>query len=189
MEMKEIKQKVLNCTDCELHKSKTKYVFGEGDETTQLMFIGEAPGANEDKQGRPFVGKAGKIFDELLGSIDLNRGDVYICNILKCRPPNNRNPQQNEIEACTKYLNAQIDTMKPTIICTMGNFATEFILKKYGVKTEEKRISKLHGKIFKVTNLFGSTEIVPLYHPAVATYAPEMKTVLMQDMKIVQRLL
>ena len=189
MKMEEIKKLVFECTKCDLHKTKTKYVFGEGDETTHLMFIGEVPGANEDKEGRPFVGKAGKIFNELLGSIDLNRGDIYITNILKCRSPNNRNPQVNEIEACAKYLNAQINVMKPTIICPMGNFATDFILKKYGVKTEEKRISKLHGKIFKVTNLFGSTEIVPLYHPVVATYAPEMKDILIQDMQIVQRLL
>lgn len=183
----ELKKAVHKCTKCDLHKTKTKYVFGEGNRKANIMFIGEAPGANEDKQGRPFVGRAGKIFDDLLKSIELNRESIYICNILKCRPPANRDPQVNEVEACTPYLRAQIDLIAPKVICPMGNHATKFIMAMFPLKDKINGISRLHGQIFKVTDLYGTTEIIPLYHPAVGTYNEDMKGLLMQDMKILEK--
>lgn len=182
----ELKDIVHKCTKCELHKTKTKYVFGSGNKKANIMFIGEAPGSNENKTGEPFVGRAGKIFDSLLKSIELNRESIFICNVLKCRPPQNRNPQVNEIEACAPYLTAQIDLIKPKVICPMGNFATQFILKKYNIKEKVEGISKLRGKIFKVSDLYGTTEIIPLYHPAVGTYNEDMKEILINDIKILE---
>ena len=186
--IEEVKDKVLKCTKCELHKTKTKYVFGDGNKTANIMFIGEAPGANEDKQGIPFVGRAGKLFDELLKSIELNRESIYICNILKCRPPNNRNPLTGEVEACTPYLKAQIDLIKPKVICPMGNYASKFILEQFKVMGKEKvpGIGKIHGQVFKITDLYGTTEIIPLYHPAVGMYNEDMKGILLNDIKILE---
>ena len=125
--MKKITDEIKYCKKCELCKSRNNPVIGEGNLNTEIMFIGEAPGYNEDKQGIPFVGKAGKILDELLHSIGLQREDVYIANILKCRPPENRNPLKTEIDACTEYLNRQIELIQPKIIIPMGNFACSFI--------------------------------------------------------------
>ena len=186
MKLDKLTKEIWGCNRCELYKTKTNYVIGQGDENTNIMFIGEAPGHNEDLQGLPFVGKAGQIFDELLGSINLNRGDVYICNLLKCRPPNNRQPEKTEIESCSHFLNTQIDIIKPKVICCMGNFATTYIMKKYGMTDKITGISKLHGKIFKFSGLYGTIDIIPLYHPAVATYAPEMKEALLNDFKILK---
>jgi DNA polymerase len=184
MNLKEIKNLVNKCQKCDLHKTKINYVFGEGNEEAKIVFIGEAPGANEDKQGRPFVGRAGGILDELLASIDLSRGDIFICNILKCRPPQNRNPTPNEINLCTQYLDAQINVLNPKVICTLGNFATQYMMKKYGLPVEG--ISKLHGKIFNVTTINENIKLIPLYHPAVATYNPETKATLIKDMKLIE---
>jgi len=186
MNLKDIRDKVLKCERCELCKTRTNYVFGEGKEDANIIFIGEAPGAQEDMTGRPFVGRAGQVFDELLGSIKLGRGDIFIANILKCRPPNNRNPEADEIRECTPFLEQQIKVIKPKVICTMGNYSTKFIMKKYGLEKDIDGISKLHGKVFKVKNLFEEIEIIPLYHPAVATYNPDMKNVLMKDIKILE---
>lgn len=185
-ELIDVRKTVLNCTRCILYKSIRNYVFGEGSLNAEIMFIGEAPGANEDKEGKPFVGRAGKILDEMLKSINLKREDIYICNVLKCRPPNNRNPDPEEIKSCTPYLNAQIDLIKPKIICPLGNFATSFVLKKFGLDSKIEGISKIHGKVFKATNLFGTTIIIPFYHPAVATYNPYMIKALLEDMKVLK---
>lgn len=181
--IEEVKDQVLSCTKCPLHKTKIKYVFGEGNKDANIMFIGEAPGANEDKQGKPFVGRAGKVFDDLLKSIELNRESVYVCNILKCRPPKNRDPQINEIQACTPYLKAQIDLIKPKVLCPMGNYATKYIMSLYQLKDKINGISKLHGLVFKVTDIYGTTEIIPLYHPAVGTYNVDMKGIMLNDME------
>ena len=186
MELKELRDNVLKCHRCDLVKTKKKYVFGEGNSNADIMFIGEAPGASEDMDGIPFVGRAGKILDELLASVNIGRDSIFICNILKCRPPGNRNPTPHEIEACTPFLNAQIELIKPKIICPLGNFATAYILRRYNMKDKIDGISRLHGKQFKFTGLYGSIEIIPLYHPAVATYSPEMKNVLLKDFKILE---
>ncbi len=186
MTLQELRTNVLKCQKCELYKDKKKYVFGEGNSNSNIMFIGEAPGASEDMNGIPFVGRAGKILDELLALIKLNRSDIYLCNILKCRPSGNRNPTPNEINSCASFLNMQIDLVKPKVICCLGNFATSFIMKKYNMKDKINGISKIHGKIFKFTGLYGSIEIIPLYHPAVATYNPAMKDILLKDIKILK---
>ena len=184
--IKELKQEILNCKKCELWKTRTNPVIGAGSPDTNIMFIGEAPGFNEDKQGKPFVGQAGKIFDELLNSINLKRQDIYITNILKCHPPQNRNPTQEEIKICSLYLNKQIDIIKPKTICCLGNFATDYTLKKFGLKDEIQGISKIHGKIFNALTLAGVIKIIPLYHPAVATYNINMLKILKEDFKILK---
>ncbi len=180
-ELQLLKEQILNCKRCDLHKTRTNPVIGEGSLDAHIMFIGEAPGFNEDKQGKPFVGQAGKIFDELLNSINLKREKIYITNILKCRPPNNRNPTQEEIKICSSYLNKQIDIIKPKVICCLGNFATDYILKKFGLKDKIQGISKIHGKVFSVSSLSGLIKIIPIYHPAVATYNSNMLEILKKD--------
>jgi len=182
-----IQKRVFECRRCDLWKTRNNPVFGEGSITADIMFIGEAPGFNEDKQGRPFVGRAGKLLDEMLESINLSRNDVYIANILKCRPPNNRNPEKGEIESCTEFLNEQIEIISPKIIVPLGNFAVQYIFKKYGF--ESKMISKVHGKIFKKTTLFGPISIIPMYHPAIATYNPNKKSILLEDIQVLDQII
>jgi uracil-DNA glycosylase len=186
MNKEELTKQIQNCKKCPLYKTRTNPVIGEGSLNSEIIFIGEAPGFNEDIQGKPFVGQAGKIFDELLNSVNLKREDIYITNILKCRPPKNRNPSDNEIETCTPYLNKQIEIIKPKIVCCLGNFSTKFILQKYGLKDKIQGISKIHGKIFKITTLTGILKIIPLYHPAVATYNSNMIKILKKDFKILK---
>ena len=180
--LEKIKTEVLKCRKCGLWKTRTNIVFGEGDVAARIMMVSEAPGYNEDKTGRPFCGAAGKILDELLDSVGIKREDIYIANILKDRPPSNRNPKPEEIRACTPYLERQIEIIKPKIICSLGNFSTAFILEKYGLKSQIQGISKIHGKVFEVKNL----KIIPLYHPAAATYNPNMKEILKKDFQILR---
>ena len=184
--IKQLREEVNKCQKCSLYKDKTKYVFGEGSDTADIMFIGEAPGAQEDKTGVPFCGRSGEILNELLESIHLNRGDIFICNILKCRPSQNRNPRPNEITACTPFLDKQIEMINPNIICCLGNFATKFVMEKFGLHNKVDGISKLHGKVFKISLLTGVLKIVPLYHPAVATYNPDMKRFMLEDIKVLK---
>lgn len=187
-EEKDIKKIVLsieNCRKCGLWKTRKKPVVGEGSIGSDILFVGEAPGYNEDLQGRPFVGKAGKILDELLESIGLQRGKVYISNILKCRPPGNRSPLKTEVAACTEHLDKQIEVIKPKIIVCLGNFAVSYIFEKFGLKTD--KISSVHGKIFQVNTLFGGIEIIPMYHPAVATYNSNAKHILTEDFKVIKK--
>ena len=181
-EMKAIAERISGCKRCGLYKTRTNPVVGEGSLKAKIMFIGEGPGFNEDVQGRPFVGRAGKFLDELLGSAGLLRKDVYIANILKDRPPNNRNPQPEEINACTPHLDRQIALINPETICPMGNFAAAYIMEKFGHKAEP--IGKIHGKVFKVSNLILNSRIIPLYHPASAIYNPNMRVLLMEDFRI-----
>jgi len=181
-----LKQEILNCKKCELWKIRTNSVVGEGSQDTDIIFIGEAPGFNEDKKGKPFIGQAGKIFDELLNSINLKREDIYITNILKCHPPQNRNPTQEEIKSCSIHLNNQIELIKPKIICCLGNFATDYIFKKFNLKEKIQGISKIHGEIFTISTLTGVIKIIPLYHPAVATYNSNMLETLKKDFKILK---
>lgn len=178
---------VFHCRKCELHRHKTHYVFGEGCFEKGILFIGEAPGSNEDKQGRPFVGRAGKILDELLHSIGLERSDVYITNILKCRPPQNRNPRSEEIQACTGYLDQQLDIIQPRVIIPLGSFACQFIFEKFSIPFDT--ISHAHGKIFRKRTLHGPVSIFPMFHPAVATYNPQKKSILLEDIKLLSELI
>ena len=188
--LKKIKEEVINCKKCSLYRDRidNKYypVIGEGNHQAKVIFIGEAPGANEAKTGRPFCGASGKILDKLLESVGIERKDIYIANILKCRPPNNRNPKTEEIFACVPYLEKQIEVIKPRLICPLGNYSTAFILEKYGLKDEIQGISKIHGKLFKAKASFGKKEIIPFYHPAVAVYNANMKEILEKDFQILK---
>lgn len=165
------------CTKCALSKTRTNVVVGKGNLQAKIMFIGEAPGANEDLQGKPFVGSAGKELDKLLHRIGLTIEDVYIANILKCRPPENRPPQIEEIKTCTPYLIEQICKIQPTIICTLGNYSTKFILARCEPDDMKKigGITNLHGKQQHV--IFRGMEfiVVPLYHPAAMLYNPNLR--------------
>jgi len=181
----EIKNQVIACKKCPLYKARTLPVIGQGNHDADIMFVGEAPGKNEDLTGRPFCGRSGDILSELLESIGLTRDNVYICNILKCRPPGNRNPLPNEIEACTSYLDTQIEVINPKIICCLGNFATGYILRKFGFKDEAQGISKIRGKVFNAKK----RKIIPLYHPAVVAYNINMKDALLEDFKIIKKIL
>lgn len=160
-------------------EGRTKVVFGSGNENAHVMIIGEAPGKNEDEQGLPFVGKAGKYLDELLALAGLSREEVYIANVLKCRPPTNRNPKADEILACAPYLRQQTALVNPKIIVTLGNFATRFILKN------EEGITLLHGRSVPL----GKFTVFPVYHPASTMYDPKKKQALESDFKKLKNLL
>jgi DNA polymerase len=185
MRIDDIISEVRSCKKCALWKNRNNSVVGEGDPNAKIMFIGEAPGYNEDIQGKPFVGAAGKILDEMLPSMGLGREDVYITNIIKCRPPNNRNPLMEEIKKCSLYLDRQIEMIKPTLICPLGNFAASYILKKYSFKP--LTISKIHGKIFEVKTLTGEIKIIPLFHPAALIYNQRLKKKMEDDLVIVKK--
>ncbi len=163
-----IEEEIRTCKKCPLYKTRKNAVPGEGGFKKRIMFVGEAPGRREDEQGRPFVGSAGKFLDELLSSIGLSREDVYITNIVKCRPPNNRDPTELEIKTCGPYLDRQIAIMKPKIICPLGRFAARYILEKFGFELHS--ISRDQGKVFQ-----GEVIILPMYHPAAALYHQELK--------------
>ena len=181
MEFEEIKKQAEICRKCELWKTRTNVVFGEGPEDAKIMFIGEAPGFNEDKQGKPFVGRAGKFLDELLKAANLKREEVYITNIIKCRPPNNKDPTDEEIKACYPYLDFQINYIKPKVIVTLGRHSSRIIFERYNLAFEG--ISKEHGKAKEITNLFGKLKIIPMYHPAAAIYNQSLKSVLIEDFR------
>jgi len=166
---------VAACTRCRLAQGRTQVVFGVGDPRADLMFVGEAPGFHEDKQGYPFVGQAGKLLDRLLGGIGLARDQVYIANVLKCRPPGNRDPQPDEIEACEAHLFRQIELIEPKVVATLGNFATKLLSGK------PTGITRVHGAE-QPTTLGGRRVVLyPLYHPAAALYTPAMLKVLEED--------
>lgn len=186
-EYEQIRKKIKNCKKCSLWKTRTNTVTGQGNLKTKVMFIGEAPGAQEDKKGYPFCGKAGKILDELLDSVGIKREEIYITNILKCRPPRNRNPKKNEIKACILHLEKQIEIIQPRVICTLGNYSTAYIFNKYGLEAKIRGISLIHGKIFEPKGFFSSLRVVPFYHPAAAAYNPRLKKTLKKDFKTLKR--
>jgi len=166
---------VAGCTKCRLAEGRTQVVFGVGDPNADLMFVGEAPGYHEDQQGKPFVGQAGKLLDNLLAGIGLARDQVYVANVLKCRPPGNRDPQPDEIEACESHLFRQISLIEPKVVATLGNFATKLLSGK------PTGITRVHGAE-QETRLGGRRVLLyPLYHPAAALYTPAMLKVLEED--------
>jgi uracil-DNA glycosylase len=166
---------VAGCTRCRLAQGRTQVVFGAGNPHAELMFVGEAPGFHEDKQGLPFVGQAGKLLEKLLAQIGLSRSDVYIANVLKCRPPGNRDPQPDEIEACESHLFRQIELIEPTVVATLGNFATKLL------SGRPLGITKVHGQEQETTLGGRKVLLYPLYHPAAALYTPAMLKVLESD--------
>jgi uracil-DNA glycosylase len=172
-----------SCTRCVLAGGRTQVVFGAGNPDADLMFVGEAPGFHEDQQGIPFVGQAGKLLDKLLAGIGLERSDVYIANVLKCRPPGNRDPMPEEIAACEPHLFRQIELIRPSLVATLGNFATKLLSGK------PLGITRVHGQPQEVA--LGASRVVlyPLYHPAAALYTPSMLEVLKQDFARIPALL
>ena len=187
-EMQELKQSISECKKCLLAATRTNAVFGVGSLDAKVMFIGEAPGANEDKQGIPFCGAAGKVLDELLAVASLKREEVFIGNILKCRPPGNRNPQSNEIVACTPYLDAQIVFIKPAVICCLGNFASSYVMNKFGLADKVQGITKIHGSIFIADSGYGKIKIMPMFHPAVVAYDATKMSILARDFAILKNI-
>lgn len=170
----ELRAEMMSKADCcGLQNVRKHLVFGVGSETAGLMFVGEAPGANEDLQGEPFVGAAGQLLDKLLGSIGLRREQVYIANVLKCRPPNNRDPLPEEIDRCKPYLMEQIRLIKPKIVATLGNHATKLIL------DTKAGITKIHGQKFARSDYI----VFPIYHPAAALYTPSYLEALEEDFR------
>lgn len=192
-ELKRIKDEVVHLANSPLQAERiANHVFpviGEGDHHAKLMFIGEAPGENEAKTGRPFVGKAGKFLDELLASIDLPRASVYITNIVKDRPPKNRDPLPEEIELYAPFLDRQIAIIKPKVIATLGRFSMQYIMNRYGLEWETGPISSLHGKVFDTEIAGEKVKIVPLYHPAVALYDGSKRGELLEDFKVLKSLI
>ncbi len=168
------------CTRCKLHQAgRRQIVFGVGSERAALMFIGEAPGHDEDVQGVPFVGRAGQLLTRIIESIDLKREEVYIANVIKCRPPENRNPEPDEVARCEPFLLRQIESVRPRVIVALGTFAARTLL-----KTQDP-ISKLRGRVYK----YGSAMVVPTFHPAFLLRSPERKRDVWEDMKKVRALL
>jgi uracil-DNA glycosylase family 4 len=177
-ELTDLYPKIRVCTLCQLSQSRTRAVPGEGPEDAALMFIGEAPGFHEDKTGRPFVGAAGRFLEELLASIGMTRDQVYIANVIKCRPPGNRDPLPNEIEACEPYLDRQIELIQPRMIVTLGRFSMARVFP--GAK-----ISSIHGTPRKV----GGILYYPMFHPAAALHQPKYRTLVEEDMARIPELL
>jgi DNA polymerase len=171
-------QEISHCQRCQLAESRTNVVPGEGNEAAEIVFIGEAPGWYEDQQGRPFVGPAGRFLDELLASIGLKREDVYICNVIKCRPPNNRDPLPREIDACQLWLDQQLEILHPKLIVTLGRYSLAKFL-------PNESISKAHGKPHQVGNII----CYPLYHPAAALHQQKFRQIIQADMLKIPSLL
>lgn len=174
----QIEQQVKVCQKCRLYKTATHGVPGEGNIDTEIVFVGEAPGETEDKTGRPFVGRAGKLLEILLGQIGLQRQDVWIGNIVKHRPPENRDPLPDEIAACEAYLTMQLKAIKPLLVVTLGRFAMNYFYK-------DGKISRDHGRLIKINDY----TVYPVYHPAAALRNPEMAKVLKQDFLKIPELL
>jgi DNA polymerase len=171
------------CARCRLSQGRTQVVFGVGDPNADLMFVGEAPGFHEDQQGHPFVGQAGKLLDKLLAGIGLSRDAVYIANVIKCRPPGNRDPQPDEIEACERHLFRQLELIEPKLVATLGNFATKLLSgKPHG-------ITRVHGRSQETTVGGRPITLYPLYHPAAALYTPAMLRTLEDDFRRIPDLL
>jgi len=182
-ELQAFAEAVAGCTKCPLAGGRTQVVFGSGDPNADLMFVGEAPGFHEDKQGVPFVGAAGKLLDQLLAGIRLSRSEVFVANVLKCRPPGNRDPMPEEIEACESHLWRQIELIEPRVVATLGNFATKLL------SGRPTGITRVHGQEQETTLGGRRVLLYPIYHPAAALYTPRMLEVLKSDIARLPELL
>lgn len=179
IKLEKIKQEIQKCKKCKLYQYRKNPVPGEGNPNSEIVFIGEAPGFQEDNQGRPFVGAAGKVLDEMLKLAGIKREEVFITNVIKCRPPNNRDPAQDEILACSPYLDRQIDIIRPKIIVTLGRHSTKYIFSKIGKPFSS--ILKVHGKTFRWQYKGGEILVFPTLHPAASLYNPNMRKILEKD--------
>jgi len=175
--MKSLREEIGNCSRCKLHPTRKNLVFGTGDLYSEMVFVGEAPGADEDIQGEPFVGRAGMLLTKIIKAMGYERKEVYIANIIKCRPPNNRNPEPDEIEQCEPFLIKQLSILKPRVICALGTFAAQTLL-----KTQE-RISLLRGKFHSYQGI----KVMPTYHPAYLLRNQSEKRVVWEDIKLVMK--
>jgi uracil-DNA glycosylase family 4 len=176
--LNELNSKICNCLKCTLGHTRTNFVFGVGNPKSRVMFIGEAPGADEDAQGEPFVGRAGQLLNKILTAIEMKREDVYICNILKCRPPENRDPLASEMETCTPYLDKQIDLIKPQFIVCLGRIAAQWLL-----KTNDS-LTKMREKVHE----YKGAKLIITYHPAALLRNPNWKLPAWDDMKLLKKL-
>lgn len=177
IQLEDVRRELGDCRRCKLHVTRKNIVFGTGNQRAHIVFVGEAPGRDEDIQGKPFVGQAGKLLDLMLEAINLKREEVYICNIIKCRPPGNRNPEKDEIEACGPFLTKQLEAIEPRIICALGALAAHTLL-----KTKES-ISKLRG----VIHTYHGMRLIPTYHPAFLLRSPYKKREAWEDMQLIQK--
>ena len=182
VKLESLRAHIGDCTRCKLHKmGRKQVVFGVGNPEARLMFVGEAPGADEDQQGEPFVGRAGQLLTKIIeGGLQMKRSDVYIANVIKCRPPGNRNPEPDEVATCEPFLNEQIDTIKPRVIVALGTFAAHALLKT------DTPISRIRGRVFDYR---GGSKLIPTFHPAFLLRSPERKRDVWEDIKIVRALL
>lgn len=171
------------CTRCQLHESRDKVVFGSGNPDADLMFVGEAPGAEEDRTGLPFVGRSGRLLDQLLAEIGITRAEVFIANVVKCRPPDNRDPARAEIAACKSYLERQVQLIEPRLVCTLGNFATKLL------SGDPAGITKVHGEAKRAKLGASQVMIFPLFHPAAALRSPKYAAGLREDFARIPQLI
>ena len=181
-----LRAEIGDCTRCKLHSGRTHLVFGTGDPEAELMFVGEAPGEDEDRQGKPFVGKAGQLLTRIIEAMELKREDVYIANIIKCRPPGNRNPEPDEIASCSPFIQRQIEIMRPKVICALGTFAAQTLL------GTGQKISQLRGRFHDLPILFSDgspagIKVMPTFHPAYLLRNPEEKKRVWEDMQMIMR--
>ena len=191
--LKQIKEEILNLKKSPLYKYRIENhyfpVIGEGSRDAKIMFVGEAPGRNEAKTGNPFCGTAGKVLDQLLGHVNIDRNGVYITNIIKDRPQENRDPTPEEIKVYGPFLDRQIEIIKPKIIVALGRYSMGYIMEKFGLKDQIEPISKMHGKSYEANTSYGPIKIVCLYHPCVAVYNPNKKAELKKDFEILKSLI
>lgn len=186
--LKQIEREICGLEESPLYEYRQEHgyqpVIGEGDPDAALMFIGEAPGKREAETGRPFVGAAGKMLDDLLASIEIDREDVYITNVVKDRPPDNRDPRVAEIEFYAPFLDRQIDIIHPDVIVTLGRFAMDFVLDRFDMSEKGQSIGDLHGERLKAQASYGEIAVVPLYHPAAAFYNRQLEDVMQEDVRV-----
>jgi len=199
--LREIRNDIVQCRQCDLYKTRTHPVVGYGNHNANIMIVGEAPGEQEDLKALPFIGPAGKILDKLLLSIGLKRDDIYITNTVKCRPPENADPTEEQKKECLSYLSRQIDAIKPQVVVCLGNHATKTVLELFGAIDEIKPISKIHGIVIKPDRLFrekcvglgdvelATTKIMPMYHPAATLHNAALSPSLYSDFKKLKSLL
>ena len=179
-QLQQIRSGLGDCTRCKLHAGRTNIVFGVGNPKADLMFVGEAPGRDEDLKGEPFVGRAGQLLTKIIESIDLRREDVYIANVIKCRPPQNRNPERSEVVTCEPFLFEQIDAIKPRVIVALGSFAVKTLL-----QDDKTPISKARGHVYS----YRGAKLIPTFHPAFLLRSPDRKRDVWEDMKKVRTML
>jgi len=181
--IEELNKTMSQCKKCDLWENRKNCVVGSGNVNADIMIIGEQPGGVDDSNGKPFIGKVGDILDDILLSIKILRKDIYLTNLLKCKP-SKRKAHIHEMSNCAPYISKQIEIINPKIICCLGSFTMDKIMRKYGLLNKMQPISKIHGKVFKVTTITGPIKIIPLYHPAVGIYLPSMIEVMKEDIKV-----